>query len=457
MKEKNKLIIDPRENTVYYPVATKQANIMITTKSSAINSSSNVSSKQKPSAPALQTDQTSPYEFAEWGTNNLYPQTIYDKIKADPIIPALLNRHIRTIYGQGMEYGDVEYNDKGEEVFTPKKYPEIEQFKKQSNLNKYLRESIMDFFYFFNIFPEVCLTKDRSEIFNITRQKTMECRWNKKQAGEITPKFCYIYGDWRLNYNSSLAIKVPVINAEFFPVESTREGSDFKYIYPVSFPDPENHYYTIAPWHSFLSSKWYDLLQNIPVFKNAMFDNQLSIMYHIEIAVEYWPWKYKGQWENFGAEERKTKIADEFDGIAAMLHGAAKAGKTYYSAFFYEDGKPNEYVKITAIDNKLKSGIYVEDSNEAMSYLFTALEMDPTLMGSVPGKNFGSGSGSDKRVAQNNYVALATMYVDIVLEPIRFVAQYNGWLGKYPKLSFRMKNLMINTLDKGDETKPITQ
>ena len=60
-----------------------------------------------------------------------------------------------------------------------------------------------------------------------------------------------------------------------------------------------------------------------------------------------------------------------------------------------------------------------------MSYLFTALEMDPTLMGSVLAKNFGSGSGSDKRVAQNNYVSLAVMYADIV-EPIRFIADYNG-------------------------------
>jgi hypothetical protein len=451
MAEKKQLITDPKENVIYYP----NGKFMFTTGAAAAAAGS-ILPTANPSAPALMTD-LGGFEFAPWGVNNQYPQTIIDKIKADPIIPALLNRHIRTIYGQGMVYGDQDYTDSGEEIFTPKKYPEIEQFKKQSNTDKYLRESILDFFYLFNIYPEIILTKDRSQVFNITRQKAVECRWSKKKAGQITPEYCFIYGDWRQSTEIEKAIKVPVINTDFFAVENTRAGKDFKYIYPVSYPDPENHYYTIAPWHSFLSCKWYDLLQNIPVFKNAMFDNQLSIMYHIEIAVEYWPWKFKGDWEKFSDAEKKEKIKAEFDGISAMLHGAPQAGKSYYSAFFYdEQQRANPYIKITAIDNKLKSGIYVEDSNEAMGYLFTALEMDPTLMGSVPGKNFGSGSGSDKRVAQNNYVSLATMYVDIILEPIRFIANYNGWTEKYPNLVFKMQNTLINTLDTGKETSATT-
>ena len=39
-----------------------------------------------------------------------------------------------------------------------------------------------------------------------------------------------------------------------------------------------------------------------------MFDNQLSMMYHIEIAVEYWNWKYKETQANMNEETKKSKI-----------------------------------------------------------------------------------------------------------------------------------------------------
>ena len=92
--------------------------------------------------------------------------------------------------------------------------------------------------------------------------------------------------------------------------------------------------------------------------------------------------------------------------------------------------------KIEAIDNKIKDGIYIEDSNEASSHLLYALSMDPTIIGSQPGSKLGSGSGSDKQVAFNIYIDTVKAHQDLILEPFRWIAEYNGW----EPYTFKFKN-----------------
>ncbi|HMT30417.1 MAG TPA: hypothetical protein PKD91_14175, partial [Bacteroidia bacterium] len=76
--------------------------------------------------------------------------------------------------------------------------------------------------------------------------------------------------------------------------------------------------------------------------------------------------------------------------------------------------------------------------------------VDPAIIGMTPGKGIGAGSGSDKRIAFNVYVSLCQADRDIILEPLNFIRDYNGW---DPELEFRFKYPMITTLDKGKESK----
>lgn len=85
-----------------------------------------------------------------------------------------------------------------------------------------------------------------------------------------------------------------------------------------------------------------------------------------------------------------------------------------------------------------------------------AVGVDPTLVGDGPGKKMGGGSGSDKRIAFNIYVALLQAYRDVILEPLYFIAEYNGWRKKYKGLKFKTVEVELQTLDQGNTAKETT-
>ncbi|MNH20583.1 hypothetical protein D3C79_803600 [compost metagenome] len=108
--------------------------------------------------------------------------------------------------------------------------------------------------------------------------------------------------------------------------------------------------------------------------------------------------------------------------------------------------------EIIPIEDKLKEGAYIEDSQEASAHLMRAMGLDATLVGAGPGRNMGAGSGSDKRIAFNIYVALLQPYRDVILEPLNFISDYNGWTERIEGLTWRFREAKLETLDKGQGT-----
>jgi hypothetical protein len=197
-------------------------------------------------------------------------------------------------------------------------------------------------------------------------------------------------------------------------------------------------------------SGWLDVAQAIPEFKKQLFINQLSIKYIIEADIRYWDWKYP-DWSEKKEGERKQLIAEELDAFEKTMAGTSGAGKSVMSVTMPDPngGPPISVFKVTPIDDKIKSGLYVEDSQEASSHIYTALQVDPTLSGISPGKGMGAGSGSDKRVAANLFVNTHSFHQDLILEVLNLVRDYNGWDSE---LEFRFLNPEINTLDKPGES-----
>jgi hypothetical protein len=64
------------------------------------------------------------------------------------------------------------------------------------------------------------------------------------------------------------------------------------------------------------------------------------------------------------------------------------------------------------------------------------MSVDPTLVGNGPSRGKDSGSGSDKRIAMNIQTAILQPCRNVILEPLVFLAKYNGWLDRYPTLFF---------------------
>ena len=413
--------------------------------------------KYKATAPVLQYPSIvqPSAEVAYWGEDNCFPQNVIEDIEKNTVIGPTLNFKVRALYGGGLVYGkEIIDENTGEEKFIRKKDPQVEAFLKRSNINRYLLESTQDFYYFYNAFPELLLTADRKQVAAICAQEASFCRWSRQNKVTGLTDWCLINGDWRNDPLGAKATYVKAINPYWNAVDEVKAQGWFKYIYPISYPTPGKLQYQLAHWNAVRTSGWLDVANYIPEFKKHLFENQASIKYHIRINVDYWKWKFDGEWENFDPATKISKRKEELKAIEAVLKGASNAGKTISSPYWCDaDGKEHYYWDIITIDDKIQTGTYIEDSHEATSHLMYSLEVDPVLPGHSPGTKMNNGGGSEKMIAFNIYLSLCEAHRDCILEPLNFIRDYNGW---DPELVFKFKNNIVNAVDSGVKMKDMT-
>lgn len=392
-------------------------------------------------------------DVAPWGPANNFPQQVIADLEKSSVIGPVLDWKTRAVYGKGVVYGRVSYDEKGNEIFVRFKDPRIDAFFRRSKIRRYAFEGLQNLNTFYNAWPELVLTLDRSEIYSLAMVDTAYGRYSVPKPGRPVPDWLYISANWPdAAPGDGYTERVPVLDAYADAVEALREDKrGYKYIYPLSLPSPGKALYQLAAWNSIRRSGWLDVAYAIPEFKKALFKNQLSIKYLIEVDVRYWEWKFP-DWKEKKEGERKQIIQTELDEFEQKMAGVDGTGKSVLAVTMPDPqntGGTVHVFKITAIDDKIKSGVLVEDSQEASSHIYTALQVDPTLAGISPGKGVGAGSGSDKRVAFNAFVATHSFYQDLLLELLELVRDYNGW---GDDIEFRFLNPQINTLDQKSET-----
>ena len=391
---------------------------------------------------------------APWGAGNDHPQRVLADLGKSTILGPVLDWKTRATYGQGIVYGKVEdYKDDGTEIFKRVKDPVVKAFFQKSNLTRYGMEGLQGLHYFAMAFPELILSNDRSEITSIAIQDTPFCRFSTPKPGLPVPEWVYISANWPAAApGDGYTDRVPVLDPYGDVITSLREDKrGFKYIYPLALPSPGNALYQLAAWNVIRNSRWFDVTLAIPEFKIQLFKNQLTIKYIIEADIRYWSWKYP-DWAEKKEGDRKRIISDELEAFEKTMAGTEGAGKSVLSVTMPDPANPGDTIKVftvTPVDDKIKSGLYIEDSQEASSHFYTALQVDPTLSGISPGKEMGAGSGSDKRVAFNMFVATHSFHQDLLLEVLNLVRDYNGW---NPELEFRFLSPQINTADKKTES-----
>ncbi len=392
---------------------------------------------------------------APWGEWNLFPQEVIEAANFSTIIPAVLEWKAKAMYSSGLVYGTV-VNDPttGEESLKPMFDPYIDAWLKRTNYKRQILQLAMDYYWFYNTFPSLVLSKDRSEIAAVFAYKADMCRLQRQNIDNNNSiDNCYINANWSVGGGLLNSLTVPMFDTTYDPVASlqSRKDSDI-YMFPCQYPTPGRIYYSLAPWDSLRSSGWAEVAKGIPEFKKSLLQNQLTIKYHIEVSISWWKWKYPS-WDTFSQADRLKKMEEELKKFNDILTGSTNAGRSIMSTFQFDQHSMKEYAgwRITAIDDKLKDGMYVEDSQEASSHHYSALGVDPTLLGNSPGKGMGAGSGSDKRVAFNIYVNNCKADQDIILEPFNFAADYNGWTKKYPNFQFWFRNYYISTLEEGQQ------
>jgi hypothetical protein len=411
--------------------------------------SAQVDSVNRPDSPLLiNTSLNALGLVARWGVDNLFPQNLLDCIRKNTIIPSTIDWKVRALYAGGISYGLTTIVD-GEEKFTPVRIPEVEDFLKKSNIQQnYIIPATKDLYHFYNVFPEITLSKDRSKILQLSTQKAINCRYSIQNQETGLIDYCFINANW-IHFASATdprTIVRPVLDLYYDPVTALKNRSDsFNYIYPLSYPTPGETYYALADWYSVVTSGWLEAANAIAQFKKYLMQNQITVKYLIKVPEYWWKWKYKN-WDTLSDADRKVAMSNEMKVFNDFLTGTNNAGKSLMTTFKFDPIANKEYPgwQIEAIDDKIKSGIYVEDSQEASSHILYALGVDATLIGTVPGKGIGAGSGSDKREAFNMYMSLCQIHEDIILAPLNFIRDYNGW---DPNLVWKFKRPQLQTLD----------
>lgn len=396
--------------------------------------------------------------IAPWGDNNDFPQLVLKDVEKNTILPSVLERKTAMMYGGGLVYGIITgVNKDGSKVFEAQMIPEIDEFMLRSNVPRYGFEALLDENYFAMAFAEIILTKNRQKIWSICTQEAAWCRFLRPKKGMIPG--VVINANWADGGTATdqYATTVPVVDPYNDAVASLRAGTKWKYIYPLGVPSPDKALYQLASWNSVRRSGWLDVAAAIPEFKKMLFKNQLSVKYLIEVHSAYWEWKY-GDWEALTREEKKTLLEEEIKAFNDVMAGTNGAGKTVMTTTILDKktGQEVSAFKITAIDDKLKDGIYIEDSQEASSHIYTAVGVAPSLMGVSPGKGMGGGAGggSEPRVLFNNFVSTAQFHIDLVLEPLNMIARYNGWQVGGKPVVFRFLNPYVMAMP---ESKPAQQ
>ncbi len=439
-----------------------QTAMSMTFKSGSSVLMTSLDSKSRGPVSVVET-KTGSERYSPWGDDNLFPQSVIDRIAKVTLVSSILDWKARALYGGGLAYGLLSIDETtGQEKFTELYDSEIHEWMDQTDIAQYLMEASSYFYHFYNIFPEITLSAGGNRVNFLTCKESTDCRWSlrsQKDTYKGLIEECFISPDWSLyDDKAPETATLKVVQTQRDPVGFLKAHKNVGLIYPISFPSPGRAYYQAAPWHV-LFDTWLPIAEEIPKFKKALLKNQLTIKYIIKVPEWWWSWKYK-DWGSKTEADRIKIIQAEHESFDTFFSAERQGKSIMYTQLDSVSNKTYGAWEIQVIDDKMKQGMYIEDSQEADAHIFKNLQVDPTLFGAGAGKNnTSSGSGSDKRVAWNNYMIQVKAHQDLILKPLSLIATFNGWRKRLEKdgqrLTFWLRNYQIARLDSGSETKAV--
>lgn len=382
-----------------------------------------------------------------WGDGNDFPQRIIELAHKNAIIEQALDDKVALWIGGGVR---ATADPKSEDMVDDQ---EIYDFLNDVTFERYLLEVMTDMAWWRNAWPEFILSRDRKTIVQLHNNEAAYCRWGRMNEKTGSLDSVYINANWpQATAQDAETKRIPVINPyRADRVEWVRSQNGFKFIYPLSLPSPGKSYYQVSAWDAARASGWLDVLAAIPQFKKFAMQNQMTIRYHIEVPQEYWENVYGEQWDK-ADDAGKMSIRDAFlTNLTERLTGVDNANKSVLTDKWYDHNGNEQRVVINVLDDKTKDGKFNDDYSEGLAALAYAMGIDPALFG-FQGKDFSRSGGSDKREAFWIFLSKSAPSRSRALEPLKFIAEYNGWKQRYPRLTFKLEDTILTTLDTGHST-----
>ncbi len=397
-----------------------------------------------------------------WGENNKYPWDLDEVAKKCNTLEAGLMVLGDHMVGQGLYiYRDVVENG----VKSTKEIiiPEIEEWLESSCFDTYYDAACREYLRWANIYPLYKMNKDR-KIVQVDIESSMYSRLELPNPNTGRNENIYTSAQWV----NGLTLKGSTIPANLkqwvakYPLITEMGGVDTM-TYAKNYFTFAQHItlytsgksYGRAPWHAAYENGWIAISISVPEIKKRLFEWSVTLNYVIYIHEDYWKNKYEGKWETMSTEEKEIKIKARQKEIESNLVGKDNAYKTIFSSMGTDDrGNPIMSLKIEVVDNKMREGNFIPDSQVADSQIMFSVAVDPGLLGLVvPGGKQGGGSGSNIREASLALNARLRPHKNKILKPFYMVKKFHGWDKSNPagpnesRIKIGVRDYMINTLD----------
>lgn len=366
-----------------------------------------------------------------WGKNNKFPQEVMKDARKSNVLKRGIKTLSRVHYGTGPIYytldpaDKTDPNSKGEPVMRRLYIPEIEDWMENANVMSNQMGVILDLETFHNAWTEYYWNKSPrvagAEITHYKRQKAVYCRHGVQDtSGNINE--VHLSSKWPRPVETEI-ITIPIYNPK---------RADKKYaLYHRYESMDEGIYYELAEWDTVRQNGWLEVSYTVPMIKKAIFKNQATLKYHVQIPHDYFD-KNTINWAGLSIESRKKIKDDLIEALEKYLADVENSGKSIVTFTYLDQLGNSTGITITAIDNKLKDGAYLPDATAGNAETLFALGINPGIVGlGVPGSRDSKGSGSYVREELWKMQALICNERYVSLEPLRHVSKMNEWSKRY--------------------------
>lgn len=386
-------------------------------------------------------------EYVNWGDDNNWPGYVVDQAFEGPEIPMVIDFEANHMAAADLHYGFISGYEKDTAIIERFEHADIEDFWSKNNKQLFLQDGYRNLFWWHHAYLDLNLNPNKSLIASMAFQDTAHVRYAPQNEKTGNKDFVVIDANWP-NNTKETSQTVRCIDPYHDWIGQMKEIPATRFIYPLFFNSPKRTYYQQTPWHSLINRKWLDLAKKIPLFKSKLMDNQMSIKYVAHVPQDYWEWRFKN-WQKMNQAERDTARQEVVTEFNSVLTGVTNAGKTLLLTF-KTDAYQKMYGKweIQEMKMNLGEGAYIEDSQEVTEQILFAMCFDGTLVGKVPGKSQGAGSGSDKRLADEIFFKNRKPYAHKLCEALELFCQFNEITGpKGKKIRWFQPEQILTTLN----------
>lgn len=373
------------------------------------------------------------FKIAPWGEDNLLPNHILENVEKNDVVSANLKFNRDVCYGLGPKLVKVlDRNSDGsprswEEVTSGKEF----DFFEQNDIPMFVMQQLTDMLHYYNAFPEFSFGKD-SFISTVRHREAVFSRWSIQNAkGQIN--YHYYCSDWKDNATRKTVIETRVLD-EFDPLRELEmyRAKKERLIFPVYMPSPGRPYYSRPEWYSIFRSGWYDHSCLVPKLKKAILKNQLGVKYIIYISPKYFDELCKKEGiDRNDRQKYQERVNKEVKAFEEFLSGADNANKAILATkellATASGSMESKWIEIEPIDNDLKGGEYIDDTESTANIICYAMGVHSALIGATPGKNANTIAGSNARELYMIKQALMRPIVDRVMRTLKVVKMFNKW------------------------------